>query len=778
VQYPAPGPNGEPQTYTGNFSYSTTTTTGQSATTTTSHSYNTNTTVSFSFGVSFAPLLGVAGAVFANNLSAGFNFSFSNGNGYSYSSAETNTVSSESGTTNSAAYSITGPQSSDNYTGPVTFNVYKDNVYGTFAFYSDEQRQQPPIQLSVVSGQAPIGVSTTTNFGTVQVGSTSTTQTVTLTNNSPYPMTMVAPAVTFSDPGFQIVPGLDFCSNVQLEPNGTPPYACTMTIEFAPALSDAPNTISSSYAIHAYLTAAGTENVSAWENILVTNPGAAVSGTATPAAATCTNIKPYCNAGATLLPATENTNQQNVYDFTTPSTYAPQTEQFTFKNYYSSSVTFPTYPADIVLSDPADFSVLNVTGSLDGCSGATVVSGGTCSFTLQYVPTTAPPPSGVFGTKITAMGTVTGSASAPLAFGGAAGTVISNIFTLSPSSVVFTQIGGDYWAQVALNITNNTKYPISNLAIPQVYVGSPPPYGYFTYGYMTGTYFAVTANCPTGTATLAAGATCTADFIFYNETTPVGTHITGTAQLTGSLNNADGTLSPVSAGIPYSTTVINDIAVKLTLSGAEKSKTVTIPAKPGEASLTLSGKVGSAFTGTRHVELTVGGFKAEAWYSDTATIDTVAKALARAANALGSPVTATVSGDVVKLTSKVAGKAGNIAYTTINSADFALAPSTGSLTGGVNEETKTEYDSGSIDAAIGGVTASTKWGEASTLQTIAGDVAAALNSAAKGALTASAKGDTVTIVPVPNKSGSKPSTTVSVKDEMGFDPASFAAAMK
>lgn len=33
-----------------------------------------------------------------------------------------------------ASASITGPNSSDNYTGPVEFNIFQDNVYGTFMF--------------------------------------------------------------------------------------------------------------------------------------------------------------------------------------------------------------------------------------------------------------------------------------------------------------------------------------------------------------------------------------------------------------------------------------------------------------------------------------------------------------------------------------------------------------------------------------------------------------------------------------------------------------------
>lgn len=39
------------------------------------------------------------------------------------------------GTGQTAALSITGPASSDNYTGPTTIQVWKDNVYGSFMFY-------------------------------------------------------------------------------------------------------------------------------------------------------------------------------------------------------------------------------------------------------------------------------------------------------------------------------------------------------------------------------------------------------------------------------------------------------------------------------------------------------------------------------------------------------------------------------------------------------------------------------------------------------------------
>jgi hypothetical protein len=733
VQYPAPGPNGEPQTYTGSFTYNTTSTTGVTATTTQSHSYNQNTTYSFAFGASFAPLLNTAGAVFAANLSAGFNFSFSNGSGYSYSSAQTNTTADSKGTTNSAGYSITGPQSSDNYNGPVTFNVYKDNVYGTFAFYSDEQRLQPPIQLSVVSGQAPIGVSTTTSFGTVQVGSSSTAQTITLTNNSPYPMTLVGPAVTFTDPGFQIVAGSDFCSDAQLQPYGTAPYTCTMTIQFSPVLSDAPNTIAASYPIHAYLTAAGTENVSSWENFLVTSTGAVVSATATPAATTCTNIKPYCNTGATLSPVTY-TFASEVWGSTTT-----QTEVFTFKNYYSSALTI----SGITSSDIVDYSITS-----DNCTGKSVSNLGTCTFTLTYLPKA----SGTLNTKVTVLATLNGVGT-PVTYSGATGVVNTLSIGASGASLSLETTcpscpGG---TSSQMTIYNTSSYTLTNVNVSVATVSGPSGWS--------------GSGC---SGSIAPGGSCLGTISFYYSSgCSSNCTATGTATVTGTEN---GTGVSTTAGVSCSIT-FEFGGIKI--NGAEASKTVTTPATPGKAAITLNGSVKTAFTGTRHVVVTVGGFKASAAYTANFTSAEVAAALGAAANASGSPVTATVSGSQVAFTSKVTGIAGNLAYSTVGTADFTASPSSGSLTGGAPAVTTTGYDGGSVDATVGSVAATANWGKGSTAQSIAGALAASLNAASKGAFTASASGGTVTIVPAQNST--LPGVTATVSDKMGFNPASFSA---
>lgn len=52
---------------------------------------------------------------------------------YQWSDSWSSTINSQTGKT--ASYSITGPASTDDYTGPVSFQVWRDNIYGSFMFY-------------------------------------------------------------------------------------------------------------------------------------------------------------------------------------------------------------------------------------------------------------------------------------------------------------------------------------------------------------------------------------------------------------------------------------------------------------------------------------------------------------------------------------------------------------------------------------------------------------------------------------------------------------------
>ena len=55
-----------------------------------------------------------------------------------YTSTNKWSSSINGGAGQTASLSITGPAAADNYTGPTTIQVWKDNVYGTFMFYPIE----------------------------------------------------------------------------------------------------------------------------------------------------------------------------------------------------------------------------------------------------------------------------------------------------------------------------------------------------------------------------------------------------------------------------------------------------------------------------------------------------------------------------------------------------------------------------------------------------------------------------------------------------------------
>jgi hypothetical protein len=118
VAYVPPPPGGNPlnQTYTEN--YETTDTTGQGS----KHSLQVAWSLDQSISASFGPH-------FIASLTAETQYSRTQTWTHEWSATRTNT------TGNSASLSITGPATSDNYTGPTEFVVYQDNIFGTFMFY-------------------------------------------------------------------------------------------------------------------------------------------------------------------------------------------------------------------------------------------------------------------------------------------------------------------------------------------------------------------------------------------------------------------------------------------------------------------------------------------------------------------------------------------------------------------------------------------------------------------------------------------------------------------
>jgi hypothetical protein len=112
--YLPPPAGGQPITQTYSVSTQTTSSQGQSA----QYTYSTSFTIDYN-----------TGANFVGSLTADLKVS----NMYTTSDKWSSTRNSGSGKT--AMLSITGPAVGDNYTGPVTIQVWRDNVYGSFMFY-------------------------------------------------------------------------------------------------------------------------------------------------------------------------------------------------------------------------------------------------------------------------------------------------------------------------------------------------------------------------------------------------------------------------------------------------------------------------------------------------------------------------------------------------------------------------------------------------------------------------------------------------------------------
>jgi len=477
-----------------------------------------------------------------------------------------------------------------------------------------------------------------------------------------------------------------------------------------------------------------------------------VSGTAFPAATTCTTVTPFCDTGATLTPAPASFTV-NVGS-TTP-------EAFTFKNYYNVPVTVNASPNGVILSSGTDYSVPTAT---DGCSGHVVQPLQTCPVTiLTTIPSTFPAgSSNLLNTKVTVAGTVQGgNMTLPATASSAISTTVVGI-GLSPvsgstSEVTITGHGaGTTYTPLTVTVTNTST---STLTLTSLTATSPMS--------------ASVVTCKLNTA-MAAGASCTINVQVFGSCTVTTSPCIypGTFSVNGTLGT---TGNPSIAGTGSVTGVVVDVnAGSIAFSGTEQSQTVTTPATPATGKITVKGSVASPFTGLKHVEVTVGAFTAEAYYGKSATDDIVAKSLAAKINVSGSPVKATIAGNVLTLTSRVAGSKGNLTFSTTGTGDFGFAPKVGSLTGGADAVTKTTYDGGSVSAVVAGVSGAAKWGKSSTIHSIASGIAKSLNAGANGAFTATAVGGTIVITPA-SKTPEQPAVAVSVQDSMGFSPASFAA---
>lgn len=175
-------------------------------------------------------------------------------------------------------------------------------------------------------------------------------------------------------------------------------------------------------------------------------------------------------------------------------------------------------------------------------------------------------------------------------------------------------------------------------------------------------------------------------------------------------------------------------------------------------------------TGT--LSVTVDGFTATASYKALSTDATITTALATALSVSGSPVTATASSNVLTMTSIATGTAADYPFSVSNGTDFDGTDSGAALTGGVSGPVI--YDAGSVSVTVNGTTTTVPWQEGSTAQSVATNLASALQSADGSLLTASLSGTTVLLVSKQTGTAADMTITTSVAyNSTSFNSASF-----
>src|SRR5262249_53846676 len=188
--------------------------------------------------------------------------------------------------------------------------------------------------------------------------------------------------------------------------------------------------------------------------------------------------------------------------------------------------------------------------------------------------------------------------------------------------------------------------------------------------------------------------------------------------------------------------------VSITISGAEMSTTIDPCYNPDI--IPPDGGSGPSCPQTRYdsgtVTITVNGHADSAGYGVGSTPATIASGLAAAINAdSAAPVTASASGSVVTLTSKITGTAGNYTFSTTSATNdiadfggpsFAASPVSGSLTGGTNAGPPV-YDHGTCTVSVNGTAYNQGYNQGDTPSTIASGLASTISTGAWAPATAS-----------------------------------------
>jgi len=244
-------------------------------------------------------------------------------------------------------------------------------------------------------------------------------------------------------------------------------------------------------------------------------------------------------------------------------------------------------------------------------------------------------------------------------------------------------------------------------------------------------------------------------------------------------------------------------AIKIALAGSEKSTQKKIPATHATGTITLKNLSQSKDTNLSETEqetlsseissvnaakgttitIDVGTLKTSVLIPSATTASTAAQLVAKHLNGAGAPVKAVANGAVVTLTSLASGGKANLPLAVSATGNFKIVASGKTLTGGKNASTVTQYDSGTVNFATHGATATADWGRSSTSKIIAAKLATSINKVAGTYWKATASGAVITLTStskpsVEASSDSADASGVTVKDSAGFTPASFSATTK
>jgi RHS repeat-associated protein len=193
----------------------------------------------------------------------------------------------------------------------------------------------------------------------------------------------------------------------------------------------------------------------------------------------------------------------------------------------------------------------------------------------------------------------------------------------------------------------------------------------------------------------------------------------------------------------------------VTISGAEESTVINVCLGAASTKQSTSSALTNPCLRTVYdsgsVSITVNGVAISAGYGQTSTASSIASALTTSINGSSTyPVTASLSGTTITLTSKLTGSATNYslsASTAYDTVDFATPSFTGSpsgatLTGGTGTPV---FDSGIVTVTVNGFPESVAYGNGSTGSSIAAALVTAFNAAPASPVTATSAGSVVTL---------------------------------